>query len=158
LANCEKAAGPEGMSIWGVDQELMGSSGFLLDRILATSPGPGAKAAVESLRKENAEDLAEASKTGNPGELLMMKASQGKLDAARDLLKKEGNAEAQQLFAALLVSREIYQKNMAASYYASNRQRAELMKSNFVPRFSAAMQRAGQPPKVFFKFGGWHMY
>jgi hypothetical protein len=158
LTSCQRAAGPEGMSIWGIDQELMGSSGFLLDKILATGPGPRAKAAVESLRQENTEDLAEASKTGNPGELLMMKASQEKLDAARDLLNKEGSAEAQHLFAALLVSREIYRKNMAASYYASNRQRTELMKSNFVPLFSAAMQKAGQPPKVFFKFGGWHMY
>jgi hypothetical protein len=58
----------------------------------------------------------------------------------------------------LLVSREIYQKNMTGSYYASNRQRALLMKSIFVPLSAGAMQRAGAPPKVLFKFGGWHMY
>jgi len=158
LANCEKAAGPQGMTIWGIDQELMGASGFLLDKILATKPEPATKAAVEALLKENSDDLATASKTGNPGELFMMKAKQETLDAARDLLKKEGNAEAQQLFSSLLVSRDIYQKNMAGSYYASNRQRAQLMKSIFAPLSAAAMQKAGAPPKMFFKFGGWHMY
>lgn len=158
LANCEKAAGPEGMTLWGIDQELMGSSGLLLDKILATQPGPAAKAAVEALVRENSDDLATASKTGNPGELLMMKAKQETLDVTRELLKKEGSAEAQQIFEGLLVSREIYQKNMTGSYYASNRQRALLMKSIFVPLSASAMQKAGAPPKVLFKFGGWHMY
>lgn len=159
LANCEKAAGGDGMALWGVDQELMGSSGFLLDKILGTKPGPAAKAALDALVKENADDLAAAIKTGNPGELFMMKAKQETLDSARDLLKKEGNADAQQLFGSLLVSREIYQKNMTGSYYASNRQRAQLMKSIFVPLSAGAMQKAGgAPPKILFKFGGWHMY
>jgi hypothetical protein len=157
LANCEKAGGTQGMTLWGIDQELMGASGFLLDKILATNPGPQAKTAIAALVKENAEDYAAAAKTGNPGEVFMMKAAQDKLDAARDLLKKEGNAEAQQLFGALLVSREIYQKNMTGSYYPSNRQRALLMKKNFVELFGAAMQKGGAP-KVLFKFGGWHMY
>jgi hypothetical protein len=157
LSNCQKAAGAEGMTLWGIDQELMGASGFLLDKVLATKPGPAAKAAVEALVKQNTDDLVLAAKTGNPGELFMMKAKHEELDAARDLLKKEGSAEAQQLFGALLVSREIYQKNMTGSYYASNRQRAQLMKSNFVPLFSAAIEQ-GAPPKVLFKFGAWHMY
>src|SRR5262249_22132968 len=108
LANCEKAAGPQGMTIWGIDQELMGASGFLLYKILATKPGPAAKAAVEALLRENSDDLATASKTGNPAELFMMKAKQETLEAARNLVKKEGNAEAQQLFGSLLVSRDIY--------------------------------------------------
>jgi hypothetical protein len=157
LANCEKAAGAEGMTLWGIDQELMGASGFLLEKIRATNPGPQAKATVEALLKENADDYAAAAKTGNPGEVFMMKAKQEELDAARDILKKEGSAEAQQLFGALLVSRDIYAKNMSGSYYPSNRQRAQLMKNNFVAQFGPAMQKGG-PPKVLFKFGGWHMY
>src|SRR5262249_16690383 len=66
LASCQKAAGPQGMSLWGIDQELMGASGFLLDKILATRPGLTAKAAIEGLVRENAEDYAEAAQTGNP--------------------------------------------------------------------------------------------
>jgi len=158
LENCQKAAGAEGMTLWGIDQELMGSSGFLLEKILDTKPGPGAKAALQALLKENADDLAAAAKTGSPGELFMMKAKQEELDAARDLLTKDGNAEAQRLFGSLLASRDIYQKNMTGSYYVSNRQRALLMKSTFVPLSAAAMQKQGAPPKILFKFGGWHTY
>ena len=87
-----------------------------------------------------------------------MGAKQEVLDHARVLLKIEGNAEAQRLFEALLVSREIYQKNMSGEYYKSNRRRALLMKENFVAPFLVASQKEGAPPKVFFKFGGLHMF
>jgi hypothetical protein len=53
LEQCEKAAAPAVMTLWGVDQEFMGSSGYLLDKILRTHPGPEAKAAIASLLKEN---------------------------------------------------------------------------------------------------------
>ncbi|MGB9465454.1 MAG: hypothetical protein WBR10_10095, partial [Candidatus Acidiferrum sp.] len=51
LQKCESAASPGHMAIWGLDQELMGASGFLTDKILATNPGPQARAAVEELLK-----------------------------------------------------------------------------------------------------------
>jgi hypothetical protein len=158
LQQCEKAAAPAGMTIWGVDQEFMGSAGYLLEKILGTNPGPEAKAAVDALLKEDEKDHATAAKSGNPGELFIMAAKQENLDHARDLLKKQGNAEAQNIFDALLVSREIYQKNMSGNYYKSNRQRALLMKKSFVDPYTAAFQRDGAAPKIFFKFGAWHMY
>ncbi len=40
----------------------------------------------------------------------MMTAKQEELDRVKDLLKKQGKLEAQKLFDAFLVSREIYQK------------------------------------------------
>jgi hypothetical protein len=158
LQECEKAADPEGMKLWGVDQELMGSSGFLLEKILATHPGPQTKSALQALLQENADDYAQAAKTGSPGDVFMMKAKQKTLDTARDLLKQEGSTEAQQLFAALLESRDIYSRNLKGDYYTSNRERALLMKTNFAAPLGAEMQKAGRPPKVLFKFGAWHMY
>ncbi|HXY25155.1 MAG TPA: hypothetical protein VEI73_10935 [Candidatus Acidoferrum sp.] len=157
LQQCEKAA-PQGMKIWGVDQELMGSTRFLLEKILATNPGQEAKTAIQSLLKENDEDYAAAVKSGSPWDLLMIAGKQEELDHARDLLAKQGNGEAQKLFESLLVSREIYLKNKTADYYNSNRQRALLMKANFVAPFSAEFQQKGAPPKVLFKFGGLHMF
>ena len=158
LHQCEKAAGPSGMKIWGVDQEFMGASGMLLDKILATNPGPEAKIAIRALQKENGEARAAAVKSGHPWDLLMVGAKQEELDHARELLARQGNSEAQKLFAALLTSREIYLKNKAADYYNSNRQRALLMKANFVAPFAAEFQQSGMPPKVLFKFGGLHMF
>ena len=158
LQKCEGAASPGHMTIWGLDQEFMGATGFLADKILATNPGPEAKAAVESLVKENNDAQAAAVKSGSPGDLFMMTAKQEELDHVRDLLKKQGKPEAQTLFEAFLVSREIYQKNMTGDYYKSNRQRALLMKKNFSGLFAAYSQNNGVLPKIFFKFGAYHMF
>src|ERR1700676_1048081 len=158
LQKCESAASPGHMTIWGLDQEFMGATGFLADKILATNPGPEAKAAVETLLKETSEARAAAAKSGSPGDLSMMTAKQEELDHLRDLLKKQGKPEAQKLFDAFLVSREIYQKNMSGYYYKSNRQRALLMKKNFSEPFAASSQSDGVLPKVFFKFGAYHMF
>src|SRR6202795_1514066 len=158
LEKCESAASPGHMTIWGLDQEFMGATGFLADKILATNPGPEAKAAVETLLKETGEARAAAVESGNPGDLFMMTAKQEELDHLRDLLKKQGKPEAQKLFDAFLVSREIYQKNMTGDYYKSNRQRALLMKKNFSEPFAASSQSDGVLPKVFFKFGAYHMF
>jgi hypothetical protein len=108
--------------------------------------------------KEANESRAAAVKSGSPGDLFMMTAKQEELDHVRDLLKKQGKPEAQKLFDAFLFSREIYQKNMAGDYYKSNRQRALLMKKNFSEPFAASSQSDGVLPKVFFKFGAYHMF
>ena len=158
LETCESTASPGHMTIWGLDQEFMGATGFLADKILATNPGPEAKAAVETLLKEASEARAAAAKSGNPGDLLMMTAKQQELDQLRDLLKKQAKPEAQKLFEALLLSREIYQENMSSDYYRSNRQRALLMKKNFSEPFAASSKSNGVLPKVFFKFGAYHMF
>jgi hypothetical protein len=158
LQKCESLASPGHMTIWGLDQEFMGATGFLADKILATKPGPEATAAVETLLKETGEARAAAVKSGNPGDLFLMTAKEEELRHVREVLKKQGRPEAQKLFDALLVSREIYQKNTTGDYYKSNRQRALLMKKNFSELFAAASQSNGVLPKVFFKFGAYHMF
>jgi len=158
LQQCQKATAPGHMTIWGLDQEFMGAGGFLLDKIQATNLGPEAKAATETLVKENNDAHAAAAKSGNPGDLLMMAAKQEELDRVRDLLKNQAKPEAQKLFEDLLVSREIYKKNMTGDYYSSNRQRALLMKKNFSEPFAASPRNDGVLPKVFFKFGAYHMF
>jgi len=158
LQRCESLASPGHMTIWGLDQEFMGATKFLADKILATKPGPEATAALETLLKETSEARATAVTSGNPGDLFMMTAKQEDLGHLRDLLKKQGKPEAQQLFDALLVSREIYQKNMTGEYYKSNRQRALLMKKNFSQLFAGSSKSNGVLPKVFFKFGAYHMF
>jgi hypothetical protein len=158
LEKCESAASPGHMTIWGLDQEFMGATDFLADKILLTNPGPDAKAAVQTLLKETREARAAAAKSGNPGDLFMMTAKQEELDQVRDLLKQQGKPQAQKLFDAFLLSREIYQKNMTGEYYKSNRERALLMKKNFSEPFAASSESNGVLPKVFFKFGAYHMF
>jgi hypothetical protein len=158
LQSCANAIGPDKLRLWGLDQELMGAPVYLLERILETKPDPEARRALEAMLQEDHADHAAAAKTGNPGELFLMKAKQEDLDKARELLEQQGSSEAQAMFDALLISRAIYQKNLSGENYASNRQRALLMKKNFVDPYTAAFQRDNAAPKVLFKFGAWHIY
>jgi hypothetical protein len=156
LSHCAaKTAGP--LHLWGLDQELMGSSGWILTKILEQKPGPDAAREAQQLLQKNDEAYAAAAKSGNPGALFMMSVSDDELNGLRDLLQKEGNATSQALFDSLLESRQIYQKNMNGQGAESNRQRALLMKHNFVADYQQAASN-GAPPKVLFKFGAWHMF
>jgi erythromycin esterase-like protein len=156
LARCSTDAKAP-FQLWGLDQELMGASGWILIQILAQKPGPEATRQAQQLLHENDEAQAKAAKSGNPSELFMMSAPQDELNAFRETLQREGNAPAQELWASLLESREIYQKNMTGEGAASNRQRALLMKGNFAANYHAAPEK-GALPRVLFKFGAYHMY
>jgi hypothetical protein len=157
LSNCAASASGGPFRLWGLDQELMGSSRLLLTRILEQHPGPDAAKEAERLLKKNDDTHAAAVKSGNPGDMFMFAASDEELKHFRDLLRREGNPTTQSLVDALIESREIYQKNMDGRGAQSNRQRALLMKRNFVADYRSAAE-ADKPPKVMFKFGGWHMF
>ena len=66
VQKCEGAVSPGHMTIWGLDQEFMGATGFLADKILATNPGPEAKTAIETLVKQSNEARAAASEERQP--------------------------------------------------------------------------------------------
>jgi hypothetical protein len=155
LAACEQAAP---YRLWGVDQELMGAPVYVLPKILATKPGPTARAAIEALIRDVAAAREVAAKTGDYMKLWLLSAKQATLDAAKASLAKDGSAEAQQLFAALLESRAIYLGYMSGQDYVSNRRRARLMKGTFLDDLSTAAKADKASPKVLLKFGAWHMY
>ena len=156
LSHCAAKAGGR-FHLWGLDQELMGSSGWILTKILEQNPGPNAAREARRLLQKNEEAYQAAAKSGNPGELFMMSASERELNGLREWLQKEGNATSQALFDSLEESRQIYQKNMNGQSAESNRQRALLMKHNFVADYRRATHRASAP-KILFKFGAWHMF
>jgi hypothetical protein len=110
------------------------------------------------LLQKNDEAYGPASKSGNPGELFMMSASDDELNRLRDALRDEGNTTSQALFDSLLESRQIYKKNMDGHNAESNRQRALLMKHNFVANYERATNKGASAPKIILKFGAWHMF
>jgi hypothetical protein len=160
VASCARsiAAHKQSLEIWGVDQELMGASQLLFDRILATTPGDDAAHAIETLAAAARDARAAAAKTNDFGKLFMISVEQTPLDAAAALLASQGSKAAQQLFASLLASRAIYQGQMSASPYASNLARAQLMKDQFFGALSAAAGKDKAMPKVIVKLGAWHLY
>jgi hypothetical protein len=156
LQRCEKASS-EGYEIRGLDQDFMGDSTYILTRISEMKLGAEAQKAIAQLIEEDKLERRAAEKTGNPGDLFMMSAKQEDLDRVRDLLRCDGPAEARGLFESLLVSREIYWKFMNNQGYASNRQRAMLMKTTFQADYFGAAAGDAAPAKVLFKFGAYHM-
>ena len=159
LQNCAHAATKGSFQLWGLDQEFVGSPGYILQLILDTHPGKNAQIATQALVQKNHDAYAKAVKSGNPNEIFMFSASDEELANLKSLLVKEGNSQSQSLMDQLLLSRDIYIKNAHRENYASNRERAQLMKTTFARDYAAATKaEEGQPPKVLLKFGDWHMY
>ena len=154
-AHCAQVARAPHFHLWGLDQEFVGSAGWLLDLILATHPGSTATAAITRLKTEEQQDAGLA-KTGDPSKLFLFAAPDSELAEVAAMLQREGNSAANNLFHELIESHEIYLKNMQGSP-ESNSQRARLLKSTL----RQDMENAGsgdQPQKVLVKFGDWHLY
>jgi hypothetical protein len=145
----------ETFHLWGLDQEFMGSTGMTMARILETHPKKETSAAAQLILDENNGAAEKAAKSGNPGELLMMSAPDEEFTRLNELLKKEGNTDAQRLMRGLIESRKIYKDNVAAPS-DSNRERALLMKQTFMQDYDVAA--IGSGVKVLMKFGDWHLY
>jgi len=158
LQRCARATKHGKVDLWGLDQEFMGATGYLLSKILDEKLGQDAKAAAERMMKENDDSYAAAAKTGDPTGLFMMAAKDEELASFAELLKKQGTPPAKNMLASLVLSRDIYKKNMGNEGHASNRERSLLMKENFKQAYTAARTTSDLMPKVMFKFGAYHMY
>jgi hypothetical protein len=156
VEHCAEASHNPKFQLWGLDQELMGSAGWLLDQILATRPGTAATAVLTRMKAEEQKDAAIAKETGDPTKVFLFAASDTQLSEVAAILKREGNAAANELFHELVESHEIYLKNMQGSP-ESNSQRARLLKQNFRRDFDTAASNS-QRQRVLFKFGEWHLY
>ncbi len=157
LSACAHAAPAGKFRLWGLDQEFLGSSRLILTRIQQQYPGKAAADEVERLLRKDAENHTAAAKSGNPGELFMFTVTEAELKHFHELLQQDGNPRSLALLDALIETREIYIKN-STDGRASNRQRALLMKSNFMAQYRAATKAEGAAPKVLLKFGAYHMW
>jgi hypothetical protein len=156
VEHCAQASHNPDFQLWGLDQELMGSAGWLLDQILATRPGSAATAVLTRMKAEEQKDAALAKETGDPTKVFLFAASDAQLSEGTAVLKREGNAAANELFGEFVESHEIYLKNMQGSP-ESNSQRARLLKRHFRRDFDAAASKF-QRQRVLLKFGEWHLY
>jgi hypothetical protein len=140
-------AGNRALKLVGTDQEFLGSAGLILDRILATRLTPAARAAVERLRALEKKYAADATKSGNPGDLLVIRGSAADFAEAEAALAKGGTPAARAMLSDIRKSGEIYR----LGGNDSNVVRASLLKHNL----KAGLPGAG---KVLLKFGDWHAY
>jgi hypothetical protein len=155
-AQCAAVAQRSGFRIWGLDQEFMGSAGWILERMLGTQPGPAARAAILQLQAMEHADETQARQTGDPSKLFLLAVPGTEIEKASAAIAKDGTAATRAAFHELTESREIYLGN-AAGLSESNARRARLLKQNFLADFQAAGARE-KHQRVLLKFGDWHLY
>lgn len=150
IDHCARVSADQHFRLIGVDQEYVGSAGLIIDRMLATRMSPQARKAVLALREEERQGAATARESGDPSKLLILAITETRIAEIEAALSRGSSPEARRLFAALVDSHRIYQKN-AEGAWDSNLVRSRLMKKQFV---------AAVPPrgKLLLKFGDFHLY
>lgn len=154
-AHCAAASRNVHFQLWGLDQELMGAAGTLLEAMAATQPGPITLAAIASAQSKEQSAERAARLSGDPGKLFLLASTDADVQALAKAVATDGNSKTKSLLAEFTASRTIYQLNAEGSP-DSNRIRAELFKQHFLADYAPLKQQISDP-HVLFKFGDFHM-
>lgn len=150
-ADCAGEAGPD-FKLWGLDQEFLGASGYLIEQMLAAGPGPLARAQIEALAEQERTAVQAGLASGSPMDLFLLSATDAALDQAGTAIDQDGGDRVKALFAALRETRAIYQSSQSG-VGDSNGRRARLMKRTLAAHLAEAPQA-----RVLMKFGAYHLY
>ncbi len=158
LSQCQQVAAPHALHLWGLDQEFLGSPGFILQQILETRPRAPAESIARKLQIQCELDTRKAIASGSWTDGCMLRLSQPDLENLRAALKATGNRRALELAEALIKTWHIYTAHEGGHRYDANRERALLLKHNFVEEYQHLYAKIGKPPRVLLKFGGNHLF
>jgi len=154
-AHCAAASRNPHFTLWGLDQEFVGSAGTLLDAMLASNPGPKSKTAIAAVQaKERAADQ-KTRDTGDPGQLFLLASTDADTAPLEDAIATDGTPGTKDLLHEFLISRRIYRLN-AAGAPESNSLRATLLKQHFLTDYVAATTDT-PATRVLLKFGDDHL-
>ena len=155
LRACRTAMGPTRFALWGLDQELMGSGGALLAAALASAATPHERNALLRLVVQDNADYAKAMKSGDPGDMAMVKFDEATLTSIENELAASGGDAAAIL--ELLESERIYREDMAGDQQ-SNLDRTRLHRAHFMAYDRAAVAATSAHPRVLVKMGAYHLF
>jgi hypothetical protein len=82
VAHCARVSDNPKFQLWGLDQNFLGSAGWLIDQMLAKHPGPAADAELIHLKLEEQADAVHARQTGSYNDLFMIAVSDEELRRA----------------------------------------------------------------------------
>lgn len=157
VAACLHASHNPSFHLWGLDQNFLGSAGWLIHTMLAAKPGPEARAALLHLKADEQQDVADA-KAGAKYSALFLSSekSEREINQAKPAIDQDGGPEVKIIFAELSASYHIY-RDFSQDDVNSNVERAKLLKSNFRDAMNqlAPSEKAG---KIIVKFGASHLY
>ena len=149
-AQCAQMAGAQ-FRLWGLDQEFLGSGGYLLERMLAANPGPHARGAIEALLAFDRTSSAKALASRSIVDLFLIQVTDRQMADAAAAIAQDGGERVRALFDGLAETRAIY-LGQDFNGFSSNGQRARLMKRTLLRYLDAGPQ----PGPILFKFGAVH--
>jgi len=158
LSQCQQATAPHPIRLWGLDQEFLGSPDYLLQQILETNPGPQAEAITKRIQAQCSADTKKSRTTGSWKDSCMLRLSPVDLASLQSAVEATRNRRALRLIAVLIKTQHIYSQHEGGQSYEANRERALLLKRNFLADYQQMSKQNGRPPRVLLKFGGNHLY
>jgi hypothetical protein len=158
LSRCQQASAPHRLQLWGLDQEFLGSSNYILQQILAAHPGPAVETIVRKLQAQCSIDERKAVSSGRWADSCMLQLSKDDLTSLQVAVAHTTNRRAQDLSAALIKTQRIYSAHESGQSYQANRERARLLKRNFVADYQHLLRATGKAPRVLLKFGANHLF
>lgn len=88
----------------------------------------------------------------------MLQLSRDDLLSLQSAVVHTTNLHIQELTASLIKTQRIYSAYENGHGYEANRERALLLKHNFVAAYKHLLKVTGRPPRVLLKFGGNHLF
>jgi len=158
LAHCQQASLPHSLQLWGLDQEFLGSPSFILQQIVETRPGREAESIARNLQARCDADTRKGIASGKWRDGCLLRLTGVDLSRLQSAVKRSGNRRAQRMAAALVKTQHIYSFHEGGHRYDANRERALLLKQNFLADYRQLLQGTGRPPRVLLKFGANHLF
>jgi hypothetical protein len=157
VEQCAEAARASNFHLWGLDQEFIGSAGWIIQSMIETSPGPQALAALKVMQKDEEQASTEAAQTGSMAKLYLLTATEKQIGAAQSAIEADGKPLTRELMAQLVESRSIYVHHVK-DFRGANGRRATLLKKNFLKDYESAKAGSTPPLRVLIKAGDTHLY
>ncbi|MGH9616494.1 MAG: hypothetical protein ACRD28_07100 [Acidobacteriaceae bacterium] len=157
VAHCVEASHNPSFHLWGLDQNFIGSAGWLIDMMLAAHPGPGAKVALLRLKADEQRDAAAARANADVSALfLMSEKGDAEIKEAQPAIEHDGGTEVKTMFGHLATSYHTYREH-DENWEHADVQRAKLLKINFRNAMNQ-IPPSEKSGKIIVKFGEWHLY
>jgi hypothetical protein len=157
IEHCAEATKGSSFHLWGLDQEFIGSAGWIIQSMIETNPGPRALAALKIMQEDEAHASEEAARSGSMAKLYLMSATEKQIGAAQSAIEADGKPLTRELMAQLVESRSLYVEHVK-DFRGANGRRATLLKKNFLKDYKAPKVRPPPALRVLIKAGDTHLY
>ena len=141
--------------IWGLDQEFIFSTRYLLDELSSFLKTDRARNYIDGLRQRAGAGYDEF-KSDNADSVLLQTLTPSDFEELRAQLIAEESPEVRFIVDELEASRNIYRAYQEKRYYDNNQGRIDLFKANFMRNFNAVLSASGKAPRVVVKMGSYH--